>query len=774
MKPVLSKITTLFILLLYVQLALAQDIKSVDVNSLSQSEIDKAQKAMADAGLSPKEAADLARQKGASEQQIMEMEKRLQGSTDSTRNNLDPYQSSSQISKEDNTTKFSTRLHKQKADNPIFGSYLFNNKNLTFEPSMNIQTPSNYEINIGDEILVSIWGNSQNNYQLTVNQNGQILIPDIGPVYIAGLAFTNAEQKIKNRLTSIYADMEGDNPETFAQVNLGQLQAIRVNIVGEVNTPGTYTLPATASVFNALYLSGGPSDIGSYRNIRVIRGNTNVTNIDIYNFLINGDPSGNIQLKDNDVIFVPPVTKKVKINGYFNRNGIFELKENESLKDLIRFAGGYTEDAYLSKIQIQRKTQLGHQILDIDFNNIASTILTNGDSVSNTEINKEFKNRVTISGAVSRPGTYELTADLTLQKLISKADGLLSDAYKERGIVRRLNPDYTTTTISFDVNKVVLGQADLILNKEDSVIIKSHFQIGEMPFISIGGEVMEAGEFPWSENTTVSDLLFMAGGFTEAADSSYIEISRRLNYKKASELTDTLVHVFTINHPRTLETNENSFKLQAYDHVSVRSAPGFRAQGSATVAGEVVYAGVYALQTKSQRISDLLKLAKGITPQAFIDGATLRRNTEELGTENIAINLGEIIKQPKCEHDLYLKDGDILFIPEFAQTVKVLGAVQNPFSITFEEGKSLKYYIDKTGGFETDAVKRKVYVQYANGYTASTKSFIVKNYPKVKAGSQIVVPQKQEKKAGNGQWISIASVMASLAVSIATVVSLTN
>ncbi|MCY1719082.1 SLBB domain-containing protein [Prolixibacteraceae bacterium Z1-6] len=754
----------------------AQDVKNIDVNTLPQSEIEKAKTMIKEANLSPEEAANLARQRGASEQQIREMQKRLLEETDTTNNVTDPFKEAAERTVQDDSAEFSSRESDLKKDLSIFGSYLFNSKNLTFEPSANLQTPANYEINIGDQMIINIWGNSQNNYQLSVNPNGQILIPDVGPVYIAGLTYLSAENKIKQRLTQIYADMAGDSPGTFAQINMGQLKAIRINIVGEVTTPGTYTLPATAAAFNALYLSGGPNEIGSFRNIRIIRNNKTVKDVDIYRFLIDADPSDNIQLKDNDVLFVPPVEKRVTITGQFQRNGIFELKESESLQDIIRFAGGYTEDAYQAKVQIHRKTQQLQQIIDVDFNNLATTALMNGDIISNTKVLDRFENRVTISGSVNRPGEYEWTPGMSLHDLIVKADSLAPDAFQNRGLINRENKDLTTTAIPFDVNEIMAGKSNILLQKEDVILIKSHFELKEMQNISVSGEVLAPGEFVWSKNMTLGDAIFLAKGFTEGADSTFIEVARRLSYQEASFLSDQLVHTFTLNMSRNLElkNNDASFKLKPYDQISVRRAPGFRNSGSAIIAGEVVYAGSFAISNKNQRISDLINLAEGITPQAFVEGATLNRYSDELGKEQVAIDLIDILRNPGGQSDLFLRDGDQLYVPEFMQTVKIGGNVQNPFSIAFEEGKNAKFYIDQCGGFSADAHRKKVYVQYANGATAIKKGFIIKTYPEVKAGSQVIVPQKPEKKPGNGQWLAIASVMASLAVSIATVVSLTN
>jgi protein involved in polysaccharide export with SLBB domain len=756
----------------------AQDVKSVDVKAVPQSDIQKAQKAMQDAGLSTKDAANLARQKGATEQQIQDFENRLQdGSTPTENEIIDPMEEASEKDEEEEEMDNSKRQSGFDASGRIFGAYLFNNKNLTFNPSISIQTPKNYEIGIGDQILINIWGNSQNNYQLTVNTNGQILIPDVGPVYIAGSTFQDAENKIIQRLTSIYSDMGGSNPQTFAQVNMGQLRSIQVNLLGEVSTPGTYTLPVTATVFNGLYLSGGPNGIGSFRNIKIIRNDKIYKTIDIYKFLVDADPSENILLKDDDIIFIPAAEKRVEVNGEFKRNGLFELKEGEMLSDLIRFAGGFTENSYQSKTQIYRKTQQGFKISDVAFTQLASTSLINGDEIRNKPILSTFENRVTISGAVFRPGEYEWNQGLTLYELIMKADSILPDAFQNRGIITRYNPDLTTSAIAFSLQEIITGKTNIEMFPEDMVLIKSHFQLREQPYFIINGEVLSPGTYSWSDNLTLGDAIFLAGGFTEGADSTFIEVARRLTYEEAANLSDTLGQIIIVNMSRNLNmgSNDAGFQLKAYDQVSVRQAPNFRKGKTAYITGEVVYAGAYAVNNKQQRISDLLKMAGGVTPQAYINGATLQRFTEELGSEQVAIDLSQIINFPGSEADLFLNNGDRVSVPEFMQTVKITGSIQNPFSITFETGKSAKYYIDRSGGFNSDAHKKKTYVRYANGTTAVTKSFIVKTYPKVQPGSQIIVPQKPEKNAGDtGKWLAIASTLASIALSTATVITLTR
>jgi protein involved in polysaccharide export with SLBB domain len=770
-----------FLFLLFSLALKAQDIKSVDPKSLPESDIKKVEQAIHDAGLNFNEAAELARQRGASEQQIKDMQQRLQRSQEGTDIDADLSEGESPAEKltepeepEDDleSTDLSSAQRSGRDVNRIFGAYLFNSRNLTFEPRLNIQTPKNYEIGIDDQIIINIWGNSQNTYQLTVNSNGQIMIPDVGPVYVAGLTFSAAETKIKQRLTEIYADMSQPDPKTFAQINMGRLRSIRVNLLGEVVTPGTYTLPVTATLFNALYLSGGPNSIGSFRNIHVIRNNKIFNTIDIYRFLLDADVSENIQLKDEDIILVPPAEKKVQITGEFKRIGFFEMADNEKLNELIRFAGGFTGDAYWSNLKIYRKTLEGRIILDVPFEDATSTALYNGDVITNGKIYESFKNRVSISGAIMRPGDYEWKEGMTLIDLILKADSLRGDAFANRGLIIRLNEDSTTTNISFDLASIVQREDSILLNPEDQVLIKSHFNLKQNPFISVSGEILNPGQYNYSEGITLADAIFMAGGFTEAADSSIIEVARRLSYEEASQLSDELVHVYTLNLSRDLKQNINdaNFILKPFDRVSVRRAPGYRESASAVVLGEIKYAGQYAIQNKNQRISDLIEMAGGLTSQSFPAGATLTRTSEELGEELVAINMNKIITNPNGKNDLYLLDGDVINIPQFIQTVKITGQVQNPFSITYEEGKPLKYYIDKCGGFSQDALKRKVFVRFPNGETASTKSFVVKNYPEVLPGSQIVVPAKPEKEPINtGTWLSIASTFSSIAIAIAAI-----
>lgn len=769
----LNLIYLILVLVLPLNLYAQQDIKNVNPQKLSEAEIKKVEKAIKDSGLSFEEAAAMARQRGASEQQIREMQQRLmQSDSFGPSSNVDNLP---QIQDEHDTVKHEA-LSSRKApilkNSPVFGSYLFNNENLTFEPSLNVQTPKNYEIGIGDQIIINIWGNSQNNYQLIVNNNGQIMIPDIGPVFVAGLTFDAAESKIKHRLTDIYADIGSKNPQTFAQINLGRLRSITVNLVGEVETPGTYTLPVTATVFNALYLSGGPNKIGSFRNIRVIRDNQVFKTVDVYDFLLNGQITENIRLRDDDIIFVPPAQTQVEITGQIKRKGVYEMTNNEKLMDLIDFAGGFTDIADWSDLQIYRKTLKGKRIIDVPFEEAPEVSLQNGDVVLSGEIIDTIQNRVTITGSVMRPGEYQWSEGMSLLDLINKADSLKGDVFTNRGNIIRLNQDFTKSTIPFNLQTVLNRENIILLQPEDVVIIKSLDDLAQRQVIAVSGEVLHPDTFIFSKGITLADAIFRAGGFTEAADSSFIEVARRLTHEEAAILSDEMVHIFTLDLSRDLIYNNEDagFKLKPFDRIFVRRAPGFRENASAIVSGEVKYTGYYAIQNKNQRISDLLEMAGGLTEHAFLEGATFARNSNELGQEYIAIDLEQIINNPGGDQDLYLRDGDYLHIPQYIQTVKVSGSVHNPFSVNFQKGKSLKYYIDRCGGFENDALKRDVYVKYPNGATATTNGFLINDYPKVTPGSEIIVPEKEEKqRLGTGQWLAIASTFSSIAVAVAAI-----
>lgn len=678
----------------------------------------------------------------------------------------------------------------------IFGFQLFNSDNLSFEPSVNIPTPTNYVLGIGDELLVSIWGASQQSYQLMVETNGAVNIPDIGPVYVSGMEFAKAKEMIKNRLISIYQGMGDQTPNTFAEVSISNLRSIKINVVGEVMVPGTYTVPSTASAFNALFLSGGPNENGSFRSIQIIRDNKMVKTIDVYDFLINANTQGNIQLREQDIVYIPTYQKRVEVTGAFKRNGLFELTDKETLSDLIRYVGGYTDQAFKGLLSLTRITDSEKKVIDIHQSIYESFVPSNGDVILASEVIDRYENRVNISGAVFRPGTYELTEGLTLSGLITKAQGVKESYFSNRGLIVRLQKDLSPMTLSFNVGEVLKGTNDLPLQREDQVIIQDIFSLKEERTIEIFGEVQYPGEVEYSDNMTLQDLIFKVGGFTEAASESYIEVARRHNYEESDKVSDEIVKLYKFNIDRDLklENKDEAFVLSPFDNIYVRKAPSYHVQRIVQINGEVRYPGAYSISSKNERISDLITRAGGLMPNAFVKGARMKRVNsnaalaleavrhnladslitsveKEINNSDLELRLESILQKPGTVYDYLLKEGDEITIPEVTQEVRISGEVLNPIGMAYTEGKSLKYYINRSGGFTDDAMKRKVYVIYSDGTSAVTRNFFGPKYPTPEPGSQIIIPQKPErsKSDNSGKWLAIASTLSTMMVAIVSI-----
>ncbi|MFC2118133.1 SLBB domain-containing protein [Bacteroidota bacterium] len=755
----------------------AQNVSTVNVSSLSDAQITQIMNEINNRGLSESEAIALAQTKGATPTQIADMRRRMQelrvakGGSVSTE---DKVTQETPIAREAFSEK--AALEASPEEKKVFGYYLFNNKNLTFEPSLNIQTPKQYVVGIGDEILISIWGASESSYQLTVNKNGMIQIPLVGPVNVNGFSLAYTETLIKRRLTSIYSGLAGNNPNTFASITLGGLRSIKVTLNGEINVPGTYTLPATSSLFNALYLSGGPNMKGSFRTISVRRGNKVIQTIDVYDFLVDADPKDNITLQDQDIIYVPIIENRVTVSGAFMRTGYFEFHDNETISDLLRYTGGFTDGAYRFKVGVTRNTLKEKKIIDVNQDQYSQFVLQSGDIVTAGSILNRFENRVTISGEVFRPGTFELTEGLTLFDLIKNAEGLRENAYMNRAHITRLNPDLSIETISFDLGEIITGRKNIDLQREDAVNIKSIFDMREGYNIGVFGEVLKPGTIPFSDNLTLKDLIYKAGGFNESADVSYIELSRRLSYFEASSLTDSLVHIYYFKVPRDLVlfSEDADFLIKPFDRVYIRRAPGLRDQGNVTVEGEVKYAGSFPIAKRTETISDIIERAGGFTPYAEIENAYLIRTESALGTQQVYIELDKILKKKHSDIDLELLAGDRIVVPRQQHLIKVSGTVRNPYTFAQIKGKNLRFYIDKSGGFDDDALKKRIYVRYADGSSARTRSFIFKNYPRIKPGSEIIVPKKPEKpqrQDNTGKWLAIASTTATLGVALSAILN---
>jgi protein involved in polysaccharide export with SLBB domain len=516
----------------------------------------------------------------------------------------------------------------------VFGYSLFNSPNLMFDPSLNIPTPKNYQIGPGDEIIVDVWGASEQVYQQIGSPDGYIIIQNLGPIYLNGLSMDRASERIKSRLSKIYSGLEpsdGRSPNTFAQVSLGQVRTIKVTVIGEVRTPGTYDVSALATVFNALYLSGGPTFNGSFREIELIRNNTVHKALDIYDFLIRGIQKNNVQLEDQDIIRIKPFKNRVEVIGEIKREGIYEVKENESFADLIDFVGGFSENAYQEIIKVRRNTGKEKKLLDVTWENLNLVQPENGDYVLVNGILNRFENRVQIVGAVFREGEYELTDKLTVLKLIEKAEGLRGDAFLDRGTIFRTNEDFTTEVIPVNLRQMLKGELeDIPLYREDLIKISSIYDLKEEFYVTIGGTVREPGNYPFMEHMTVIELILEAGGLLESADLSAIEVARRRRGDTQDSATYQIAEIFTFSVDKDLRILEGQeqFILKPFDNVYIRKSPSYEAPIKVRLEGEVMYPGEYVLEKKDERISSLIKRAGGLTPEGYIHGATLIRRTE--------------------------------------------------------------------------------------------------------------------------------------------------
>lgn len=689
----------------------------------------------------------------------------------------------------------------------IFGSELFRNGNLTFEPNLRIATPKGYVIGPDDKLLIDLTGDNEANYNLEVSPEGVINMQYVGRIAVGGLTIDQAISKIKGAMSKTYPGLRSGR--TNLAINLGNIRSIKVTITGQAVKTGTFTLPSLATVYNALYAAGGPSLNGSFRKIEVIRNNKVISTIDVYNFLLKGIQQSNIRLQDQDVINIPVFEKRVEIQGEVKQAALFEVVRGETLQDIINFSGGFTTQAYTAKIKSFQNTDKERRIMDIAAADYGSYNPRNGDKFVVEAILDRFENRVEIIGAVFRPGVYQLEKGLTLKALITKADGLTEDAFLNRGYINRLNPDNTQNLISFDVAKIMSGeQADISLLREDKITISSLFSLRDEYKISISGEVRAPGTFDYADNMKLGDVIQMAGGFKEGATPNRIEISRRIKNSDATSKSAATAELFIVNVDSSLRLQgDSAFVLKPFDIILVRNSAGYEIQKQVKLEGEVLYPGLYTITRKDERISDLIKRAGGLTPMAYAEGASLKRpgaeavnpsdknainNKEEenlkmlnlkrfeeygakdtlgaaltekiISSDLVGISLDRIMAHPGSRYDLFLEEGDVVRVPKQLQTVKVTGEVLSPNSIVYSPGKSFKQYINGAGGFTYNAFKKGAHIKYANGSVESAKKFLFfNNYPKVKPGSEILVPKKAEKAGMSAQsWVGIGTALASL------------
>lgn len=684
----------------------------------------------------------------------------------------------------------------------IFGHDVFTNRNLTFEPSINLATPVDYRLGPGDEVIIDVWGASENTIRQSISPEGTIQVSGLGPVQLSGMTVKDANAYLQREFSKIYSGISGSEPTSQIKLTLGDIRTIQINIMGEVAVPGTYTLSSFSSVFHALYRAGGVNKIGSLRSIKVVRNGKTIADLDVYDYLMKGKVKDDIRLQEGDVIIVNPYESLVRIAGKVKRPMFYEMKPTETVATILNYAGGFTGDAYKKAVRIIRKSGREHQVYNVDEMDYSVFRLDDGDSISVDAVLKRFENRVEIRGAVYRSGLYELSGTVnTVKQLIKKAEGLRGDAFLNRALLDRENEDLSHEVIAVDLGGLLKGTvADIPLQKNDILYIPSIHDLKEEETISIHGEVANPGTFLFSKNMTIEDLLVQSGGLLEAAATTKVDITRRIKDPKSTSFSSVLGKTYSFDIKDGLVVGgEGDFHLEPFDEVYVRKSPAYRKQQNVVVAGEVLFGGNYALVKKNERLSDLISKAGGITPDAYVKGARLiRKMTEEeqrrqadavrmarMGegkdsisveklnisdTYTVGIDLEKAISNPGSDFDLVLREGDVLFIPEYINTVKISGAVMYPNTVLYKRGESLRYYINQAGGYGNLAKKKKAYVVYMNGTVSRLKS---RDKKAIEPGCEIIVPSKEEKKRmSTAEILGMGSTTASIAAMIATMVNL--
>lgn len=676
----------------------------------------------------------------------------------------------------------------------VFGHDIFNNKSLTFEPNMNIATPQNYRLGPGDAVFIDIYGASQKTIESTVSPDGTVTIEDFGPVNVSGLTVSEANSKLRSTLGSRYSSSK-------VRLTVGQTRTIMVNVMGEVTTPGTYTLSAFATVFHALYMAGGINDIGTLRNIKVFRRNKLVTVVDIYDYILNGKLTGNVRLADNDVIVVGPYDCLVDIAGKVKRPMFYEMKKNESVGTLLKYSGGFTGDAYKKSVRLVRKAGTQYSVFNVGEFDMSSFRLQDEDSLFVDSILPRFSNMVEIKGAVFRPGMYQVGGDIsTVRSLIEHAEGITEEAFTARAVMHRMKADRTLEVLSVDVAGIMSGKvADIPLRNEDVLYIPSKKELQEEQTLTIHGEVMYPGVYKYAANETLEDFVLQAGGLKDAASIMKVDVSRRINNKKAVSTSDTIAQTFSFAlKDGFVIDGKQGFVLNPYDEVYVRTSPGFSKQKNVKIEGEILYSGTYTLAKKSERLSDIIKQSGGLTQTAYSKGARLERTITpderlrmqsvlkmaqaqsgekdsvnmkklDLGdTYYVGIDLDKALESPGSNYDIVLREGDRIIVPGYSGTVKISGDVMYPNTVAYREGKNINYYINQAGGLGNSAKKSHTYIIYMNG-TVERMGRGVKPMP----GCEIIVPSKPKTgKMSTAEVVAIGTGAASIATMIATIANL--
>lgn len=686
-------------------------------------------------------------------------------------------------------------------ENQVFGRNIFNTRNLTFEPSVNLATPPNYRLGPGDEVIIDIWGTSQNTIRQQISPDGTINIEKIGPVNLSGMTVSEANEYLKRVLGKTYSGLDAPDGTLEIRLTLGNARTIQINVMGEVVQPGTYALSSFSTVFHALYRAGGVNEIGSLRNVQVTRNGKTVAKVDVYDFIMKGKTQDDIRLQEGDVIIVPAYEALVQISGNVKRPMKFEMKKNETLATLINYAGGFSADAYTRSLRVVRQNGEEYEINTVKEIDYSAYPMRNGDVVTAEAILNRFTNKLEVRGAVYRPGIYQLNGEInTVRALVNEAKGLTGDAFTNRAVLQREREDLTTEIISVDVRSIMAGTSpDIPLQKNDILYIPSIHDLEDRGDVTIFGEVAKPDSYSYSDNMTLEDLIIRAGGLRESASTVRVDVSRRIKDPKSTHSTDSIGQMFTFAlKDGFVIDGEQGFTLQPYDQVFVRRSPGYQAQQNVQVTGEVIFGGTYAMTTTEERLSDLVKKAGGATPKAYLRGAKLIRvaNDEEkkrmrdvinlmnrqfgeammdsLGirvedTFSVGIDLEKAMAQPGSEYDLVLREGDVLSVPKLNNTVKVNGAVMMPNTVGYLSDKNANYYLDQAGGYALNAKKSKKFVIYMNGQVARIKG---RSKDKIEPGCEIIVPSKKNKRVNVGEILGYASSFGSLATMFATISNL--
>ena len=678
---------------------------------------------------------------------------------------------------------------------PVFGRNIFTNDNLTFAPSTNLPTPEDYRLGPGDEVIIDIWGNNQATIRQTISPDGTINIPDIGLVSLSGMTIRQADSYMKRKLGQIYS-VDGEDAKSEIKLTLGNIRTIQVNLMGEVAVPGTYYLSSLSNLYHALYRAGGVSDLGSLRDIQLVRKGKKVASVDVYDFIMNGKTPDNINLEEGDIIVVPAYARLVEVAGNVKRPMTYELRDGETVASLLDYAGGFSGNAYKENVRVVRQNGKEYQVYTVDAPDYASFVLEDGDELTVGQILDRYANRIEVKGAVYRPGIYQLGNGVsTVSQLIAKADGLKGDAFTNRALIHREREDLTLEVISVDVKGILNGTAaDIELQKNDVLYIPSIHDLSDIGDITVEGEVARPGAFVFADNTTLEDAIMMAGGLLESASTVKIDVTRRIKDASSTSQSENIAEVFTFSFKDGYVLDgEPGFVLQPYDYIYVRRSPSYTEQISVEVRGEVVFPGTYNISRRTERLSDVITKAGGINQWAYVKGARLSRKMDEeekarlqstlevmdsakdsidvstLATAEryfVGIDMEAALANPGSDVDLVLREGDVLIVPQYNNTVKISGNVLYPNTVTYRPDMTVNDFVTMAGGYGFRSKKNKAYIIYMNGTVSRARRY---SKGVVEPGCEIVVPKKRERKGALQEVLGVATTASSLATMMATI-----